>query len=538
MSGKGFLAAAIVALALAPYAISLGHPPLWDANEPLYAEPPREVLENGDVLAPTWNGRPWFVHPPLSTWVTVPFYAWLGVSPFSERLPMALAAIATILAAASIARRVHGPRAGIVAALVLAATPRFWLYSRQLAGDVYLTACLTGAFALALPAVAEAGTGRRRVLGAHALAGLATLAKGPVALVLYALPLWLVARFGRPRRSIWPLRPWAGLFLVAAIALPWFAYMSARFWPDFPRTYFGWHNLRRAFTEDVGSRPPWFYLQALLGDAQPWTFLIPLAVVRARRAAERRPDQLLPWFASAVPFVLFSLAVGKRNVYLLPIYPMLAVVLAPLLLEGYDGARPRLSRWAAGLAAFALAGGGVVVVLAGRNVPGLADAAIPPAVACFAGAAACLAAAVRGSGRLAVAALLAATLAVEAAAAVSMPALSRYRPVPRLAEALVREAAPGDAAVVYGVSIHSLMYYARRETKVASNPAEVHAAIPPGKRAFVLCQEDEAGPIRDDPRLVVREVDRAPYLVFKFDRTVLGRGDTVENLLLLQVALR
>ena len=62
----GWVVACLV-LACVPYLVGLGAPPLWDANEPLYAEPPREALETGDWLAPTWNYKPWFVRPPLAS---------------------------------------------------------------------------------------------------------------------------------------------------------------------------------------------------------------------------------------------------------------------------------------------------------------------------------------------------------------------------------------------------------------------------------------------------------------------------------------
>ena len=38
------LCVALIALALVPYFLVLGSPPLWDANEPLYAERGKEVL--------------------------------------------------------------------------------------------------------------------------------------------------------------------------------------------------------------------------------------------------------------------------------------------------------------------------------------------------------------------------------------------------------------------------------------------------------------------------------------------------------------
>ena len=77
----------LLALACSTYFVALGTPPLWDANEPLYAQPPKEVLDwpQGDFWAPTWNGRPYFAHAPLSTWITVPFYAWLGAGELGHR---------------------------------------------------------------------------------------------------------------------------------------------------------------------------------------------------------------------------------------------------------------------------------------------------------------------------------------------------------------------------------------------------------------------------------------------------------------------
>jgi 4-amino-4-deoxy-L-arabinose transferase-like glycosyltransferase len=262
--------AVLLLLSLVPYAVELGGTPLWDANEPLYAEPPREALENGDWLAPTWNGKPWFVHPPLSSWVTMPFYAALGPTELAERVPMALAAALAVLAAASIARRGWGPRAGLVAGLLLATTGRFWLFARQLSADVYLTALLAWAFALALPALSEEGRRRGRLLAAHALASLAVLAKGPVALLLYAVPLVLAARLARPRVPLSRLAPLGLAACVVAIAAPWFAYMSWRFGAEFANEYFVRHHLQRSLSGELGSKPWWFLPVALLGDGLPW----------------------------------------------------------------------------------------------------------------------------------------------------------------------------------------------------------------------------------------------------------------------------
>lgn len=525
--------------ALLPYGLMLADPPLWDANEPLYAEPPREALETGDWGAPPWNYKPWFVRPPLASWITMPFYAALGVSPFSERLPMALAAMATILSVASIGTRMGGRRVGLMAALVLSATPRFWLYSRQFAGDVYLGAFLTGAFALAAPTLLDRGGGRLRILAAHALVGLGVLIKGPVIVVLYAVPLFLVATLSRPRVPLRALRPWSGLGLILLLGVPWFAYMTHRYGFDYLKIFVGHHHMRRAVSDELGGRPWWFYVAVVLGDAQPWISLVPFAARRAWVARSRDPLTLLAWIGAAFPLVAFSFAVGKRNVYLLPCYPMLALCLSPFLLDVLDGIRPRV---AAGVGTVCAVIGVVAVVLlmmaAPHVPPDIAQGSWPFRILCGVAAVGLAVAAFRRSGRGVVVGLLAALLACEVTSALLLPALGRYFPVPRLAQRLVEESKKGDVAVVYATRIHSLMYYARRPTVVAHGPAELIAFIPPGGRVLAIVPEESYEEVRAIPGLEVTEIERAPFFQFHFGRNVLGQGKSWEDRILVAARRR
>ncbi|MFO0933774.1 MAG: glycosyltransferase family 39 protein [Planctomycetota bacterium] len=527
---------AALVLACLPYLVGLGAPPLWDANEPLYAEPPREALETGDWLAPPWNYKPWFVRPPLSSWATMAGYAVAGVNETGARLAGAWAAVGTLLATFALGAALGGRRVGLLAAAVLAATPRVWLFSRQLPGDVWMTTCLVAGFAAAVPTLRGDPRGRRRLLLGHACVAVGVLAKGPVILGLYTVPLALAARFGRPRVAVRDLRPFALAGLVLALAGPWFAYMAWRYGVPYVRDFFGWHHVRRAISDDVGARPPWYMLQAVLGDGQPWVLLAPFALRAARRRGDRDPVGVLAWAGALFPLVFFSIPFGKRNVYLLPCYPMLAAALAPFLASLLRGGHPRLVRAAGALAAAAAATGTTFLALARAHVPADVSAAALPflvglpvagAVAAFGG--------LRRRAAVVVGVLVVAPWAATLASAALLPALGRYMPVPRLAAALVAEARPGDPAVVYGVGIHSLMFYARRPTVTAHNPAELLAAVPPGGRAYALGEEDELGEVPKHAPLRLTEVARAPQFRFHFGRNVLGHGDSVRDLVLVRV---
>lgn len=526
-----------------PYVVGLAEPPLWDANEPLYAEPPKEALETGDWLAPPWNGRPWFVHPPLSAWLTMPSYALFGVTPFAERLPMAIAAILTILATCAIGRAVAGRRGGIVAAAVLATTARYWLFSRQLAGDVYLTAFLTGAFALTLPALSSGGVkGRGRLLLAYALVGVGTLAKGPVIGVLFLAPYLLAARFSRPRVPLRALRPVAFTLIVLALAAPWFVYMGVRFGREWFDVYVGHQTGRRIISDDLGGRGrgPWFYLLALLGEGQPWILFVPFAIRRAIKRGERDPVRLLAWFAAAFPLVLFSIPVGKRNVYLLPLYPAMAAALAPLFLEAWDGLHERLARASAALLAVAAAGSSTLLVIGAGHVPAdIAAGSRVYLVICVVALVAAIAAAFArfriARGRVVVALTIGFVWLLVLASGLLLPTLGRFMPVPQLARTLIAHAGRDDPVLVYRTSIHSLMFYADRRTSTVQDPAQLLDFVPEGKRAFVLGADERVAEIGLLPNWVVTELARAPYFKFNFDRNIRGLGPSALDLVLLEV---
>ena len=86
----------LLLLALCPYFIDLGGSSIWDANEAFYVETPREMIERGDYISPTFNYEPRLNKPVLSYWIVAGFYHVLGVSVGVQRLAIAFGAVAII----------------------------------------------------------------------------------------------------------------------------------------------------------------------------------------------------------------------------------------------------------------------------------------------------------------------------------------------------------------------------------------------------------------------------------------------------------
>ena len=96
MRRRSTILAVLLALAVVPYFVALGSSAIWDANEAFYVETPREMIERGDYINPTFNYQPRFNKPVLSYWIVAAFYHVFGVSVGVAALAIALGAMVII----------------------------------------------------------------------------------------------------------------------------------------------------------------------------------------------------------------------------------------------------------------------------------------------------------------------------------------------------------------------------------------------------------------------------------------------------------
>jgi 4-amino-4-deoxy-L-arabinose transferase-like glycosyltransferase len=505
-------AVALLAVALCPYFIDLDGSAIWDANEAFYVETPREMMERGDYINPTFNYEPRVNKPVLSYWIVAIFYSAFGVSPGVQRIPIAIGGL-VIVAAAFVLARAAAPvplaaPAAWWAALGLAVSPRLLMFARRIFIDIYITMFM--ALTLVFFALAERYPARRRTFLAlmYVAVGLGVLTKGPIAIVLpgLAFAVYLAAHreLGRIREMLLP----AGILIVAAIVTPWYAalYQQAG-WAPIKSFVFG-ENVAR-FVEGAGvnadHRGVLWYLPVVFSDSFPWSFLlVPAAAMwfrdrtsPASAGADHRVRTLL-WIWIVVIVGFFSLSAGKQDLYIFPIVPAVAalaaiaiarVVSAPPGTAGRTGMRPAVGAVGAillviGAAFFALFHGPYAVyVLAGSATIGV--------IAVTAGVVTIV---------LAVRDRVAAALLVAAAAlAVSswvfvlrvLPSFEAYKPAPALARTLRQVAQPDDLIVTYNVALPSLVYYLRRHIEVFYDHDPVLDLVRAGRPLYLMLTSDD-----------------------------------------------
>lgn len=333
----------LLGLTLLLFFINIWGYDLWPPDEPRFAEVAREMLQSHNFLAPYINGLPYKEKPPLLFWAICAASKPLGgVTEFSARIPSALAALLTVFFVFLLARRLTNQRTAFWSGVILSTTLLFWWEARTVHTDMLMTAGLTGAM-LTLWLWNE-GRCVRWLLLFYAAIVVALYAKGPPAL---AFPLLAIVGFYWKRKEERRKIHWVLGFIAAIVlVLLWFipARMSLPSATSAPVAESAGLELYkqiigRALLGTSKAQPPWYYLVNAPWTFFPWVLFLPWTILWCRKRWKDSPQMryLLSWTAPA--FIFFSIVIGKRPYYLLPLYPALSILLAWSILDLVDEGR-------------------------------------------------------------------------------------------------------------------------------------------------------------------------------------------------------
>ena len=322
--------------------LSLWAIPLTDTTEARYAEIARKMLETGNWVTPLHDyGVPFWAKPPLSTWLSAAAMGLFGVNELAARLPSLLLSIATLWLTWHAASRRSGREAGMAAALMLAGSALFLGAAGTVMTDPSLMFCV----ALSQIAFWRAMTDDSRLWRYLFFVGLGLglLAKGPLAVVLVGMPIfvWVLAR--NAWLDLWRRLPWiSGTALMLAIALPWYLWAEHRT-PGFLNYFImgehvsrfldsGWKGDKYGFAHATPRGMIWLYT---LGAIFPWSAAMLVWLARHGKQAWRLRKDNDGWLFYSLLWTLmtllfFTLSGNIIFPYSLPMLPGFALFAAEL----------------------------------------------------------------------------------------------------------------------------------------------------------------------------------------------------------------
>jgi 4-amino-4-deoxy-L-arabinose transferase-like glycosyltransferase len=257
----------------------------------------------------------------------------------------------------------------------------------------------------------------------------------------------------------------AGVLIVAAIVVPWYAELYRQHGWTYIRSFLVIENVER-FTSGLGvglHRPIWYYLPVVFSDSFPLSMFLPVAAVAAWRTRSRLEILLWCWIAAIVVF--FSLSAAKQDLYIFPIVAAVAALGGLAVERGLSDPGWRRSMatscGAAGVVLVILGAGVWALFVAGGRIYAL-NGAIAIGAMCVAGGIVVLVSVARGRPAAAALAIIATMIAVDWTFVVRvLPDFEKYKPVPEITAFLQQRLKPGDQVAQYRIALPSMAYYMR-----------------------------------------------------------------------------
>ncbi|QNK03798.1 glycosyltransferase family 39 protein [Dyella telluris] len=332
----------LAALVLLAAGIGLRTP--TPSDEPRFALVAHQMAASGNWLIPH-RGTDWYSDkPPLFMAAQAASHALTGDWRIGFLLPSLLASLGTLWLVYDLGRRLWGHRAGLWAALALLCTVQFVFQAKRGQIDPTVTFFVTAANVGILRHVLLGPDRRALWLGCFA-AGLGVITKGVGVLAfLMVLPWWFARRYrwqGLAPADGGPM-VWLGsvLAFVAALGLwlvPLAIYVHTHDSPEaraYVQDIFVNQTVHRYVHPWNSFQPPWFYIEVIFTSWLPLSLALPWLVPAWRRALRERDARvLLPLAWAVLLIVFFSLTRAKRDVYIMPALPLLALCAGPWLAD-------------------------------------------------------------------------------------------------------------------------------------------------------------------------------------------------------------
>src|SRR4029077_17349455 len=313
----------LLGLCLAIFFWKLGDIPFYERGEPREGLVVAEMNSSGNWILPRVNGEYIPFKPPLFHWMgVIAAKIFGGVTEFSLRFPSALLGTLGVLVTYFAGARLWGERAGLIAGLVLASNVQ-WREGASLGqGDMTLAFFMLAGFLSFFFLYREGGGSKKKTAGLALLLAFATLAKGPIGIVVPGLAFLVFLAIRRDFTFLKNLHPLASGTLFLLVAGSWYA---LALWQGGAAFFFRQlvdENLRTATGEYGRPQPIYYFVPVLFYNMAPWSLFFPaLALFLYRQRDRLKKDEFLyPLIWLAVEFVFFSLSSGKRGIYILSLY--------------------------------------------------------------------------------------------------------------------------------------------------------------------------------------------------------------------------
>ena len=297
---------------------------LTESSEARYAEIGREMALNNDFINPTLLGIGHYHKPPLTYIITAVGYKIFGFNEFGARFFLSLALILQLFIVFKIGEIwFKDKNVAIAAALIYFSFPIALIAARNLTTDAYLITFVIWSIYLWLQV--KITNKQSYLYGFYLVLGLGFLTKGPVAFLPVALFIicYKIIKREKPKFSI---HSSLGLLILLGLSASWFVVIvlhKPELWDFFIQEQI----IDRSVHAETFHRakPIWFYFLLAPLLCLPWVVPVVYDLTVKSKEFKLSTETKISGYSALIILVAFSLFSSKLILYILPLYPFVAL---------------------------------------------------------------------------------------------------------------------------------------------------------------------------------------------------------------------
>ncbi|HOK40815.1 MAG TPA: glycosyltransferase family 39 protein [bacterium] len=314
------------------YTYKIDNYDLWAPDEPRYAQVAKEMILNNEYILPHLNKKVYYEKPPFFFWeiVLASKIFKRPIDAFIARIPSIIAAILILLSVYFWSKKYAGLTAGIISAFILGTTFEFiWVAQRaQIDMNLVLFTFLSGL--LLFEGVNENSAIKRlnyKFAIAFIFMAIGTLIKGPVSLLSFAVFIiyTLFQKKHHKKNLLYLAKYFILYFLVVSL---WLVPVLKKGGKEYYHRTILKQTTGRSINSFSHKQPIYYYLTNFPLHSMPYFIFFISFIFVLKKSNELYENEFLKfnviWFISI--FIIFSLISGKRELYLLQLYPSFSII--------------------------------------------------------------------------------------------------------------------------------------------------------------------------------------------------------------------
>ncbi len=338
----------VLLISLFSLVINVGSYGVVESSDARYAEIAREMFSSGDYVHPDLLDVHHYHKPPLTYQITAIGYHLFGVNPFGARIFLQLFIVIQLLLIYLIAQLLfENKKTSLWAVIIYFSFPIVLISSRNLTTDGFLTTFILLSI-YAWIKYRKKGIVHHLYLFALSL-GLGFLVKGPVVFLVPVIFALTYNRYEDAKKNL-GIHHFLAVLLFFIIGSSWFIMVYIEN-PSFVDYFIERQTVDRFSKNSFNRTEPFWYFIALVPlVGLPWLLIFPYLLSIYRKLFIRKSIYLSLLLAIVIPLLFFSLSSSKRLLYVLPIYSLIAILIAQLMSMLTDEITKRISKVLLGFA--------------------------------------------------------------------------------------------------------------------------------------------------------------------------------------------